>query len=125
MPRGLVGRVLRVWATPTVASRAPAAESPPPAYSRRSVCGPPYHVGCESLVAPEDLRKQALRQVAPGQWLPASWSLKGPGMSHETRSEEHTSELQSRLHLVCRLLLEKKKKKPDMRQQQNPTDQSD
>src|SRR2546429_3638760 len=26
----------------------------------------------------------------------------------ETRSEEHTSELQSRLHLVCRLLLEKK-----------------
>src|SRR5690625_5814888 len=28
------------------------------------------------------------------------------------RSEEHTSELQSRGHLVCRLLLEKKKKKP-------------
>src|SRR5690625_5796184 len=32
------------------------------------------------------------------------WSL-------EARSEEHTSELQSRGHLVCRLLLEKKKKK--------------
>src|SRR2546429_6890281 len=29
----------------------------------------------------------------------------------DDRSEEHTSELQSRLHLVCRLLLEKKKKK--------------
>src|SRR5205809_2861116 len=29
------------------------------------------------------------------------------------RSEEHTSELQSRLHLVCRLLLEKKKKHKD------------
>src|SRR5690554_7339601 len=29
----------------------------------------------------------------------------------DTRSEEHTSELQSRPHLVCRLLLEKKKKK--------------
>src|SRR2546429_7825278 len=28
----------------------------------------------------------------------------------DERSEEHTSELQSRLHLVCRLLLEKKKK---------------
>src|SRR3989449_4092306 len=28
-----------------------------------------------------------------------------------SRSEEHTSELQSRLHLVCRLLLEKQKKK--------------
>src|SRR2546429_2170568 len=32
-------------------------------------------------------------------------------MARPTRSEEHTSELQSRLHLVCRLLLEKKKKK--------------
>src|SRR2546422_7054097 len=31
------------------------------------------------------------------------------------RSEEHTSELQSRLHLVCRLLLEKKKKKTSAR----------
>src|SRR5256884_6892633 len=30
----------------------------------------------------------------------------------ELRSEEHTSELQSRLHLVCRLLLEKKKHTP-------------
>src|SRR2546429_7367718 len=30
--------------------------------------------------------------------------------SFALRSEEHTSELQSRLHLVCRLLLEKKKK---------------
>src|SRR2546422_10437034 len=29
--------------------------------------------------------------------------------SKDRRSEEHTSELQSRLHLVCRLLLEKKK----------------
>src|SRR2546429_3788203 len=34
------------------------------------------------------------------------------------RSEEHTSELQSRLHLVCRLLLEKKKKK----KRPNPND---
>src|SRR2546429_3283935 len=32
------------------------------------------------------------------------------GEAKITRSEEHTSELQSRLHLVCRLLLEKKKK---------------
>src|SRR5687768_18138068 len=32
------------------------------------------------------------------------------GASITNRSEEHTSELQSRLHLVCRLLLEKKKK---------------
>src|SRR2546422_2175373 len=34
----------------------------------------------------------------------------GFGREVRDRSEEHTSELQSRLHLVCRLLLEKKKK---------------
>src|SRR2546422_5449205 len=37
------------------------------------------------------------------------------GMLRGKRSEEHTSELQSRLHLVCRLLLEKKKKKKEKR----------
>src|SRR2546429_5009018 len=40
----------------------------------------------------------------------------GPGGLGEglPRSEEHTSELQSRLHLVCRLLLEKKNKIDDI-----------
>src|SRR2546422_6262685 len=43
--------------------------------------------------------------------LPArlGWQL-DLGLFRGLRSEEHTSELQSRLHLVCRLLLEKKKK---------------
>src|SRR2546422_5529854 len=35
-------------------------------------------------------------------------SESSPGSRSTRRSEEHTSELQSRLHLVCRLLLEKK-----------------
>src|SRR5437879_11225478 len=35
----------------------------------------------------------------------------GDGLRMETRSEEHTSELQSPMYLVCRLLLEKKKKR--------------
>src|SRR2546422_4940810 len=39
-------------------------------------------------------------------------SLDGVVTQGDERSEEHTSELQSRLHLVCRLLLEKKKKEP-------------
>src|SRR3989442_1967039 len=38
--------------------------------------------------------------------------LCGVRHSQLPRSEEHTSELQSRPHLVCRLLLEKKKKRP-------------
>src|SRR2546429_1402840 len=37
--------------------------------------------------------------------------LLGLALAQVHRSEEHTSELQSRLHLVCRLLLEKKKNK--------------
>src|SRR5215510_16350822 len=43
------------------------------------------------------------------------------------RSEEHTSELQSRGHLVCRLLLEKKKKKkiPKEKKKKEKTQQSD
>src|SRR2546422_6594860 len=43
----------------------------------------------------------------PGMWWIASAIHHMPG-GWIVRSEEHTSELQSRLHLVCRLLLEKK-----------------
>src|SRR5258708_22966917 len=44
--------------------------------------------------------------------LPALWiSPRVSARSRATRSEEHTSELQSPDHLVCRLLLEKKKEK--------------
>src|SRR2546422_7731001 len=42
----------------------------------------------------------------PSPEIPAS---RGKSAAFPRRSEEHTSELQSRLHLVCRLLLEKKK----------------
>src|SRR2546422_3388483 len=54
-------------------------------------------------VAPYQRRLQHVRRVhrrAEGR----------PLADEVVRSEEHTSELQSRLHLVCRLLLEKKKK---------------
>src|SRR2546421_1207219 len=43
----------------------------------------------------------------------------GEELSHGDRSEEHTSELQSRSDLVCRLLLEKKKKNRDNRHDKN------
>src|SRR2546422_3577857 len=45
------------------------------------------------------------------------------GLVH--RSEEHTSELQSRLHLVCRLLLEKKKKKTTIRRNVSTKDDTE
>src|SRR2546422_3743961 len=49
-----------------------------------------------------------LRELGYAVFMP---DYRGYGESEGPfRSEEHTSELQSRLHLVCRLLLEKKKK---------------
>src|SRR5438309_8039202 len=50
--------------------------------------------------APEDLARQRQRRQDPDERAPQEEPL---------RSEEHTSELQSQFHLVCRLLLEKKK----------------
>src|SRR5437016_11933989 len=43
-------------------------------------------------------------------WNPKDWCCLPSCGSKQTRSEEHTSELQSLTNLVCRLLLEKKKK---------------
>src|SRR6516225_7684408 len=51
------------------------------------------------------------RSRAMGVLIPSEIQLP-PGVKLYARSEEHTSELQSHVNLVCRLLLEKKKKKP-------------
>src|SRR5687768_17906793 len=48
---------------------------------------------------------------SPSAFVTARCLLPQATIHGTARSEEHTSELQSRLHLVCRLLLEKKKKK--------------
>src|SRR2546422_1832387 len=68
---------------------------------RRGVTG---GVGGGDLVRGEARRSAALHRVRPGT----------AARPYPARSEEHTSELQSRLHLVCRLLLEKKKKEQDI-----------
>src|SRR3989449_1232152 len=70
--------------------------------------------GCQ-LVASCDLAVAApeARFATPGVKIGLFCSTPMVALSRAVgRSEEHTSELQSRLHLVCRLLLEKKKKKP-------------
>src|SRR2546429_7241987 len=54
---------------------------------------------------PEGMEKFEIFRVGLLKFLEAGYLYVGMD-----RSEEHTSELQSRLHLVCRLLLEKKKK---------------
>src|SRR5690606_42138789 len=67
----------------------------------------------------DDLDEIAAGQQQKGDWLQRFYFGNGdddlPGLKRlveeNLRSEEHTSELQSRENLVCRLLLEKKKKK--------------
>src|SRR5690349_23968893 len=56
----------------------------------------------------------ALTSTGTGSWLvPARWTTSTPSCPAACwRSEEHTSELQSRRDLVCRLLLEKKNECP-------------
>src|SRR2546422_3197802 len=58
-----------------------------------------------AVLAPDPTRAAAVK--------PRAVRYSPPRPMWGTRSEEHTSELQSRLHLVCRLLLEKKKTKTE------------
>src|SRR5438876_2937766 len=65
---------------------------------------------CSSTSRTPGASRSRARRACPG---PSSRRTRG-GSGHARRalrSEEHTSELQSPVHLVCRLLLEKKKKK--------------
>src|SRR2546422_4650235 len=76
----------------------------------------PYTTLFRSQVAPGTFRRALRLGERPVAFRPAQLRLHVPELALvqcelALRSEEHTSELQSRLHLVCRLLLEKKKKK--------------
>src|SRR3712207_9205715 len=69
-------------------------------------------VSCASKPSPHGAQRNAgipdFAPLHPGYVMPPSWPTSSP--ARRRRSEEHTSELQSRQYLVCRLLLEKKKK---------------
>src|SRR3712207_8602374 len=63
---------------------------------------------------PADLRlRHQAREPQPSQVRPSEPRGDGGSDRDHQRSEEHTSELQSRQYLVCRLLLEKKKETTD------------
>src|SRR2546422_8542731 len=71
----------------------------------------PYTTLFRSLHRDRASQQANLRAGARGvRRAPRAWPCGSAGARRTPRSEEHTSELQSRLHLVCRLLLEKKKK---------------
>src|SRR2546422_6723070 len=71
--------------------------------------GPDAHVA--GIVVWYDSGKPAGRRLKKARLANGKDVDDGRTYTLAVRSEEHTSELQSRLHLVCRLLLEKKKKK--------------
>ena len=56
----------------------------------------------------QDINEEDIEAVAAV--LRSDWITTGPKVAEFEESEEHTSELQSQAYLVCRLLLEKKKK---------------
>src|SRR2546429_3726764 len=74
-----------------------------------------YHLKLHTVFAALDVAQNAGNMVGsvPAYHFTVRTGMKGAACSQHahSRSEEHTSELQSRLHLVCRLLLEKKKRK--------------
>src|SRR2546422_1965895 len=108
---------------------APAGRDNGPVGGRCSACTQ----GSIACTLPQNERMSTVRSLSTGRWRSGSMLIT-PWRSHslrtevrqasfsaplmviahdpqmaDRRSEEHTSELQSRLHLVCRLLLEKKK----------------
>src|SRR2546422_8586393 len=83
----------------------------------RSVAGERQRLG---VVERETRVRQQLRAGAGDATIGIGGRRGRVGGAH--RSEEHTSELQSRLHLVCRLLLEKKKKKNSERRRYHNMD---
>src|SRR5438876_2006304 len=76
-----------------------------------------------SLSLPAVALQNAASDPISGTWS-GDWGPTRFDRNPVTRSEEHTSELQSPVHLVCRLLLEKKKKqrhtRPTVRQPTRP-----
>src|SRR2546422_2384848 len=72
--------------------------------------GEPPALGTGLLPSHPTRRGRVAGELTPERGTRAVPDRRG-AWGYRFRSEEHTSELQSRLHLVCRLLLEKKKKK--------------
>src|SRR5437870_7559940 len=83
----------------------PAAVNPPGKLAYATPTTAPLVAGRRSFFKYRDLGVTA----ASNGKIRAQVTIGAEGMTQPTRSEEHTSELQSRGHLVCRLLLEKKK----------------
>src|SRR2546427_3757948 len=94
------------------ASRIPAAATP------RASCIPAMETGRKNACAASPananaaavLERSKVRLHTTVRADAAAGPSSAPGDRHPARSEEHTSELQSQSNLVCRLLLEKKKR---------------
>src|SRR5258708_13062077 len=71
------------------------------------------HPAGRRLVEPRETDTSRAELLAPGDYNISIGDGQRPWIHLYARSEEHTSELQSPDHLVCRLLLQKKKQPPN------------
>src|SRR5687768_17867300 len=78
--------------------------------SARAACRTTTRSSRRGRCSPRRVRGRRRKRRSRGRRAPPPLPPSDRAPRRATRSEEHTSELQSRLHLVCRLLLEKKKK---------------
>src|SRR5258708_17262185 len=107
-------RELRLVSLSTPSSGLGVESATHPAFDIKSlkVSGPPWQAAYEEYarsgkyVEAEVPLQVPVRRLSPA---PSAGERRRNGTCRGTRSEEHTSELQSPDHLVCRLLLEKKK----------------
>src|SRR2546425_7631229 len=96
---------LRPWLVPGLACFAAAIALLASHAVAQTPAAAPRELPAKTVPVPDTVSPQMRRQIAAP--LTPTWNV--------IRSEEHTSELQSLAYLVCRLLLEKKKKKKETR----------
>src|SRR2546422_4139384 len=136
MPSSVCRPLAAAGRSPSVTATAP----PPLSRNARSIRRSPSGAGTRSPAAIVWGFGHGAQDSAPASnpfttgAHPAAWTLYSRGgvpssqpartsswnAAPAIRSEEHTSELQSRLHLVCRLLLEKKNHQPEQRRLADP-----
>src|SRR5690606_39375170 len=110
----------RVWLPRRAGLRAGGFGTARPCADRGPRAPPPRHECTAPARAPAEGKRPARRTRPGGRTLLAAVAGLSGLIPFAYRSEEHTSELQSRENLVCRLLLEKKKQKSENHSHRTP-----
>src|SRR6266496_6447301 len=114
------------WVTPAASSSGPKVWNFTAAISLRSALTSVARRPSGSASPPRALNTPAVWSTRPRESnTAAKYTFSSADDGRRSRSEEHTSELQSRRDLVCRLLLEKKKNKEYIQVKKTKTDKKE